>query len=162
MFADGYFSLSFAEVLGLLVTIVSVYFVVKQLREAKLASQMESVIALVEMGRKHMSSVKPLNELINSGEWQDLDGEEAHSVIMKTDAYWDGYLEYVSTYELLGGLVKTKAIDIRLANETWGIYVPSRWRALEKFTFMLREKEGDPTINDNWEWLASEFEKLNR
>jgi hypothetical protein len=162
MFAGGYFSLSFAEVVGLLVTIVSVYFVVKQLREAKLASQMEGVIAIQLMERKHIKSAKQLNELLETDEWQDLDGEEAHSMIKNTDAYWDGYLEYAATYGLLSGLVRAKAIDIHLAYEQWGFYVPSRWRTLEKFTYILREKLGNSTINDNWEWLASEFEKLNR
>ena len=162
MFADGYFSLSFAEVLGLLVTIASVYFVVKQLREAKLASQMEGVIAIQQMERKHIKSAKPLYELLETDEWQDLDGEEAYSMIKNTDAYWDGYLEYVATYGLLSNLVRAKAIDIHLAYEQWGFFVPSRWRALEKFTFMLREKMGTPTLNDNWEWLAIEFGKMSK
>ena len=162
MIGEGFLADNIIELAGLFVTIAGVWFVVQQLREAKLASQMEGVIAIQQMERKHIKSAKPLYELLETDEWQDLDGEEAYSMINNTDAYWDGYLEYVATYGLLGNLVRAKAIHIHLAYEQWGFFVPSRWRALEKFTFMLREKMGTPTLNDNWEWLAIEFGKMSK
>ena len=43
MFNEGYLSISFEALLGLTVTIVSVWLVVKQLRKTNLASQMEGL-----------------------------------------------------------------------------------------------------------------------
>jgi hypothetical protein len=68
MFADGYFTLRFGEVLGLIVTIVSVYFVVKQLREAKLASQMEGMLGLSEIEAKKRREGQALESLVGSDE----------------------------------------------------------------------------------------------
>ena len=49
MVSDGYFSISFEGILGFLVTLVSVGLIIKQLSEARLASQMEGYLTL--MGR---------------------------------------------------------------------------------------------------------------
>jgi hypothetical protein len=49
MFADGYFFISFEAVMGFAITLVSVWFVVKQLNETRLASQMEGLLTLHAM-----------------------------------------------------------------------------------------------------------------
>ena len=77
MFADGYFSISFEAVLGFAITLVSVWFVVRQLNETRLASQMEGMISLAifEAGKRREG--KEVLELTESEDWKKLSGEEA-------------------------------------------------------------------------------------
>ena len=66
MFADGYFSLSFAEAVGFVVTIVSVYLIVRQLNETKLASQMEGIMQLGDRFTQILPYIQTLSDLTSS------------------------------------------------------------------------------------------------
>ena len=63
MFTDGYFSLRFAEVIGFVITIAGIWLVVRQLNEARLASQMEGMLDLTDKGVASMDSRNILNEI---------------------------------------------------------------------------------------------------
>jgi hypothetical protein len=60
----------------------------------------------------------------------------------------------------MGSLVIAKALDINVAFQVFGHGVPANWRRLEKLTNAVRTEHGE-LINENWEWLAHEFEKLD-
>ena len=160
MFADGYFSLSFAEALGLSVTIVSVYFVIVQLRETRLASQMEGMISLANFEASKRMEAKALTNLITSEEWEKLTAEESFALIKENEGYWDGALNYSEAYELIGNLAKSGALDINIAYEQFGWSLPSAYRQLEKAIDETR-KEFGPELQANWEWLTIEFEKMS-
>ena len=64
MFTDGYFSISFPEVLGLIVTVLGIWFVVQQLREAKLANQMEGLISLIEIEEESSQQTREIRDLV--------------------------------------------------------------------------------------------------
>jgi hypothetical protein len=162
MFAEGFFSITVGEVLGIVVAIFGIYYVVRQLNEARLASQMEGMIALATMGNEmqHDKDVISLREFIALDEWTKLSGQEAFEVISNEKKYKRGYDKQVSVYELVGGLVKAGALDIRVADNAFGYYLPFFWNRLEKYTKTLQNEYG-ATINEHWEWAAKEFEKLN-
>lgn len=159
MFADGYFSLSFAELIGFAITIVSVWLVIRQLNETRLASQMEGAISLATMAADMEKQVKALVDFTLLEEWEKLDDEDAYAAISRNDEYMEGYLKHANIFGLTGGLVRAGALDLHVAEEQFGYFLPVRWRRFEKFTRVLRKKFGEE-MNENWEWLALEFEKL--
>ena len=163
MITDGFLNITVGEVLGLFVAIFGIYYVVKQLNETRLASQMEGMIALSAMSKEMGSDthVKALLKFIVLDEWEGLSGEEAFKLIKQSDVYPKGYGKLANVYGLIGGLCQSGALDIRVADREFGHYLPSEWRRLEKYTLMLRIDIGVNSINQDWEWAAKEFEKLD-
>ena len=162
MFAEGYFSLSFAEVIGFLVTIVSVYYLGRQLREAKLASQFEGMISLSQISADVYQQSQSLVDLIRSEEWKALTDDDAHALIQSNKDYQEGWHALSSFNELVGNMVKSGALDMRIAYEDQGYFLPASWRGLEKYARARRKELSVDALFDNWEWLAKEFEKMNR
>lgn len=160
MLNGGFLTITIGEVLGLIVTIVGIWLVVRQLNETRLASQMEGMISLSAMSIDMENDVKALREFTLLEEWEKLDDVEAYELIRGTDEFYQGYLKQATVYGLTGGLVREGALDIRVAAVQFGYFVPAMWRQFEKYTKMLR-KEFGPHINENWEWLAMEFEKFD-
>jgi hypothetical protein len=159
MITFGSLSISLAEVLGLIVTIVGVWFVVKQLNETRLASQMEGLIALMEIETNMEGEVSELREFTLKEEWDEVSDNEAFSLVMKNDNYRRGYLKYIKLYELIGVLVRTKALDERFAFEQFGQFLPMMWRRLERIVKGERQEEGLELIGEHWEWLTKRMEK---
>ena len=160
MFADGYFSISFEAVLGFAITLVSVWFVVRQLNETRLASQMEGMISLANFEASKRREAKEFLRFTESEDWKKLTAEEAFSLVKENEEYWDGAYSLSEAYELIGNLVKSKALDINIAYQHFGWILPLTYRQLEKVTVEAR-KEFGPKLQENWEWLTIEFEKMD-
>ena len=161
MFADDFLSISLAELLGLLVTIGGVWFVVQQLKESKLSSQMEGLMELIEQWTASTQVRKPLSDLTNSSEWKELSGEEAYNRISESEQLKAGLDFTVNWYELIGVLVRKKSLNKEIVYELIGPFVAYRWKKMEK---VIRH---DRTVREwhqvhNWEWLATEFEKMSK
>ena len=62
MFADDFLTVSLAEVLRLVVTIVGIWIVVKQLNETRLASQMEGRGKKKYIDHKHRTLIAALRK----------------------------------------------------------------------------------------------------
>ena len=158
MFIIGGIEISLAEVLGLLVTIGGVWLVVKQLNETRLASQMEGLIALMEIDANMEGEVSELRKFTLKEDWDEVNDNEAYSLVMENDRYRRGYLKYIKLYELVGLLVRTKALDERYAFEAFGQFLPMMWRRLEKIVRGERIEEGHELIGEHWEWLTKRID----
>ena len=159
MFADGYFSISFPELVGTIVTIVGIWLVVKQLNETRLASQMEGMLALGERVVAIREHRNILFELVNLDEWNSLSAKEAHTRIYESKLHLDAYSSAMTLFELLGILVRRKALDKGLAYDFYGRVTFVWWNRLAKITQQRRIEENREEIGEHWEWLAKEFEK---
>lgn len=155
----GSLLISLAEVLGLLVTIVGIWLVVMQLRETKLASQMEGLLTLGQMDSGNSTNWNRALELINGQDWKAMKASEAHELFHETDSISKAFDEITVFFELMSVLVRRKALDKRMAYDMYGNAVPRWWKRLEKVIEHHRVETNDDSIGKNWEWLADEFEK---
>lgn len=158
MFAEGYFSLSFAEVIGFVITIVSVWLVVRQLNETRLASQMEGLLALTEID---ISGSSALLELINLDDWNSLSEKDAYTRVYESETFRDDWIKTLTFFELLGVLVRRKVLDKGLAYDQYGKLVFIWWERLEKVVRQRRIEDKWEELGEHWEWLAFKFEKLD-
>ena len=160
MFADG-LTITFEGFLGLIVTVVGVWFVVQQLREAKLASQMESLLALSnQMTDLHAERIA-IMEIANSKEWNEGGPDEVYAMVFDDKEIMDSYIKIGNLFDLIGTLVSSRALGMEMTNKLYGHLAPTMYRTLEKLINIDRHKENEPNIYDNWEWLTIELEKMN-
>lgn len=157
MFGDGYFSFSFPEFVGTIVTIVGIWLIVKQLRETKLASQMEGLLELLDQWTASQDTRRPVLNLIDLEEWDRMNDKDAYARIYESGELLKGYTFIVNWYELTSVLVRNKALDKTIVFEYFGGYIVRRWNKFEKVVRHHRLLQNDFSIN-NWEWLAKEFE----
>jgi len=160
MFAEGFLSISLEGLIGLIVTVVGIWLVVQQLRETKLASQMDGLITPSEMHKNIREEVKPLQDFADSEEFKKLDGKEAFTMIESNEKYWIGLVRMSYMFTLIGNLVYTKSLDIRLADRSFGYVIPLNWRRLEKVIKWHRIEIENENVNVWWEWLTNEFGKV--
>jgi hypothetical protein len=159
MFASEVWFSSPAELLGLLVTIAGIWFVVQQLREAKLASQMEGLLQLQSQYREIGNKADELRALIYSPNWRSLSPKEAYLAIETNPKAHQSYDDISNFYENLGSLVKIKALDMDLVFMTLGPPSAGLFRFLKKAVQAQRIRDEYPDLLAHWEWLALEFEK---
>ena len=159
MFNIAGFAISLAEVIGLIVTIVGIWLVVRQLREAKLASQMGGMMDLRQMISDNTEFEQLLSELIAEDDWESLNAEEAHSRIFDSDEHTEAWNELTSFFELYSLLVRKKALDEGMAYAYNGKFVSLWWIRLEKIARQQRIELKWDDLLENWEWLAIKFEK---
>jgi hypothetical protein len=162
MLEAQFLSFRLVEILGIFTTIIGIWLIIRQLTESRLASQMEGAISLVERSDRLEGEIKDLLHMSGSEEWDGLDGEEAFSLIRENPIFSSAYLKMASFYGLVGGLVRARALDLGIASEQFGYFLPKRWRRFEKYTNELRKNLDESQINEDWEWLAIEFEKMEK
>lgn len=160
MFAENFLSISLAEVLGLLVTMVGIWLVVKQLNETRLASQMEGLMTL--MGQ-YQDLNKERTNLVNMAlerKWNKLTPEEAFSTIFNDKNLLASYIKIGNLYDMIGSLIRFKAFDKVLGMRNFGPLILREFRAYEKVIEVDRQRgPGGPMVFEDWEWLAKEVEK---
>lgn len=161
MFADGYFSFSFPEIVGTIVTITGIWLVVKQLNETRLASQMEGMLALVAKLDDIAEQRDTLLDLGSLDEWISLSDEEAYAKVYAQESYRVAYVRTKIFYELLGVLVYKKTLDKGLAYEFFGNTVMLWWKRLSKVMRQQDVRQDTKEMGRNWERLAIEFEKMD-
>lgn len=154
MFTDGYFSFSFPELVGTLVTIVGIWLVVKQLREAKLASQMEGILALGDRFDGMVEHFNLLLELSQSERWKEADSATAYKILLESKENRDAFFKVASFYETLSVLVRRNVLDEELALDGWGDMVGKRWYWMEKAILAQRVSLENEEYWQHWEWLA--------
>ena len=162
MFSDGYFSISFAELIGFAVTVIGLWYVVKQLRETRMATQIQSVLAITELRHASMQEVSKLNSLVLNPEWNQLSDEEAHAKIVDSELYYAAWLKAHTYFEMVGVLVKRKSLSKDLAYDLIGSGANFWWKRLGNVERQRRIVLNEPSIGENWEWLATEFENYSR
>ena len=158
MFSENFNSITLADVLGLLVTIVGIWLVVRQLTESKLASQMEGMLTLGDRFDGLLEHIILLFELSESDEWKAADSDKAYKMIYRTKKNREAFFKMGSFYELLAVLVRRKVLDEQLAYDTYGALVAKRWRWVEKAVGAHRDAQGTDEYWEHWEWLALRFE----
>ena len=155
----GGVSFSVEGLLGLVVTVVGVGLVVRQLNDAKLASQMEGLLTINQQYSNLALDRKNLNELTSADNWGKLSPQEALSTLNDSKLY-GSFVEISTLFEIVGSLVSSRALDFRMADKFFGFLLPSYFRDFENVIAELRS-ENDPRLFENWEWLAIRFEKLD-
>jgi hypothetical protein len=161
MFGEGYYSFTFPELVGTIVTIVGIWLIVKQLREAKLASQMEGLLTLGEMDAGNGDSWNTALDLINRQDWIELEPQQAHDLFHETDAQAKALDKITIFFELISVLVRRKALDSKMAYDMYGNAVTRWWERMSKVIRHHRIYLNDKSYGRNWERLALEFEKVD-
>ena len=162
MFADGFVSFTIEGLLGLIVTIVGIWLVVKQLSESKLSSQMEGVLNLTDRFIDISDSLSLVDDLAGDKGWAQLSEEEAHSRFLSDTVLRAAVNKVGKFYELLSVLVQTGALDKELAFKLYGEFVHMRWKLIKAPMYGMRKQNAMETIAAEWEWLATEFELMSK
>ena len=115
MFPEGFFSIGFAELIGFAITSVSVWLIVRQLTDARLASQMEGMLALGDHDIELSLPRKLIESIITSDTWKGFDGKQAYEHIYGNENTLEAYYDVLSFFERLGILVRRKALDKGIA-----------------------------------------------
>ena len=161
MFGEGYLSNNLFEIVGLLVTILGIWFVVRQLREGKLSSQMEAMMGLREMISDYSGSEQIILDLFASDDWNSISDKEAHKRIVSSESTLEAWNEITSFMELYSLLVRKSALDESLAFAFNGKFVSLWWSRLERIVYQERTSMNWSGLLENWEWLARRFEGRN-
>ncbi len=84
--------------------------------------------------------------------------------IAQLEAQFEGEYQAINmvgnSFEMIGGLVKNRALDSTMAYDYWGYVVLRNWNALAPVVYYMREATGDSGIWENFEYLASECKRL--
>ena len=123
----GGLTMSLEGLLGLVITALGLWFVIKQLNETRLASQMEGVIALLQIETQATQSAIELVEFTDSGDYKKMDAVEVHAHVRSKDDLRQQMSNVQSLYELMGNLIKTGALDDRVAFEQFGYVLARVW-----------------------------------
>ena len=156
--SEDFLSITLSDVLGLVVTLFGIWLVVRQLREAKVASQMEGILALGDRFDGIVGHNVRLFELAHSQRWKDADNETAFEIIYESKENQDAFFKVASFYEPVAVPIRRKVLDEQLAFDGWGDMVGIRWQWMEKFVLAQRDKTGNEGYWQHWEWLADRFE----
>ena len=160
MFAEDFLSISLAEVLGLLVTAIGIWLVVQQLRETKLATQMEGVLSLSDRFIEITPEISLIDRVTSAADWSTLQVDEQHKQLYEDKQLPDGIRKVSKFYELVSVLFQTGSLDKMVAYKLYGLaYV--RWTLVKAAVSNQREKSGVAELASEWEWLANEFEKMS-
>lgn len=158
MFASEIWFTSPADLLGLLVTVVGIWFVVKQLNETRLASQMEGLLQLQMIYKEVYLDKNIMYEFMDKHKWSTLSDSEAYKLAAKTKSIDESWANILNFYDTLGLLVKSKALDYGIARDSYAGAVVKWWGFLGPVIEQDREDTGEIFLAENWEWLAKEFE----
>jgi hypothetical protein len=162
MFADRFLSITLEGMLGLLVTAVGIWIVVQQLREAKLAAQMEGVLSLTDRFIEMTDDINLVDGLALDKDWAQLSGGEAYSRFNSNKGLKTAITKVLKFYELLSVLVQTGALDKTLAYKLYGELVTRRWYLVKTVISEVREEMAMKGVAEEWEWLAMEFAERNK
>ena len=159
MIPENYFFLSFPDLLAIFVTIASVALIIRQLKEARLASQLEGFLELANQFSNIALPIEFVDSLSLSTEWQQLSGEEAYEFLIENEKNRVYFKKVGIFYEMTGALLKRGMLDYKIAMDTCGEIGASRWRTLEKAIYFHRKVQGEDSLYTQWEWLAENFSK---
>lgn len=157
---SGYFSISFPDLIGFLITIISVFLTIKQLNDSRLAVQVESFLTISDRYSKVTQAIKFIDGLALSDEWNLLDGKGAYEYLIENTTYYDHYMQVGGFYEVLSALLRRGALDNDLSVNTFGGFGENRWCTLEKAIVYHRKIIGEDALYDQWEWLAMNINTL--
>ena len=158
MFAEDFFSMSLEGLIGFLITLISVYLIVRQLQESRLASQMEGYLEIIGRVSDISESIDFIDDLGISKQWEEFKAVEAFEYLVKNEKYRNHYRKLGVLYEGVAALLHRGILDERLAFETFGAMSVKRYQTLKKAIEAHRASLDEPTLYENWEWMAKEFE----
>jgi hypothetical protein len=155
MSSGNYFSLSFPELIGLIVTILSVTLVIKQLNDTRLATQLAGFLAISDQFVSIAAEIEFIDSLRVSDGWNDLDGQSAYQYLNGDDKRRETYKKVAAFYEVMAALFRRGALDKKLAVDTFGGLARKRWLTLQKAVIAHRKIIDEETLYDQWEWMAN-------
>jgi len=160
---DFFSSLTIADILGFAVTILGIWLVVRQLKEAKLASQMEGVLMLQDHWEHIISDRTLLWEMtLQDDEWDACSPKIAYKKVFKDKAATESFMRVANFFDNLGMLVHGKALDKYFAYRGYGTILTVFYDKLEKVIALDRKVQNNPKIFRNWEWMRKEFKRMER
>ncbi len=158
--SDFFTSITFPDILGLIVTLLGIWLVVRQLREGKLASQMEGVLMLQDHWERIIEDRSLLWEMtLQDDEWDSCSPKVAYRKIFGDKTITDSFMRVANFFDNLGMLVRGHALDMDFAYRGYGNVLSILYDKLEKVIALDRKVQNNPQIFVSWEWLRREFEK---
>ena len=110
--------LSISDIIQILLLIVTgggAALIVKQLREARLASQMEGLMELNQQHQEIDEAMFVIRKIIKPQEWASISPEEQIKRLTADDPMIKTWRKIGSFHEMLGLLVRSNSFDIEIA-----------------------------------------------
>ena len=162
MFADGFLSAYMFEILGLLVTIAGIWFVVQQLRESKLASQMEGILMLQDHWERIIEDRGLLWDMtMTNDDWDTYSAKMAYKAVYDDKDVRDSFLRVANFFDTIGTLVIGKSLDKKLAYHQYNLVLCPLYDKFEIVLSVDRKAQKNARIFENWEWIRKEFKKMD-
>lgn len=160
MIGEIFLSVTLGEILGLVVTVVGIWLIVMQLNGERLASQMTGMLTLLDHWREIIADrQKVLAMTSRDGDWDKLNAKDAYKSIFRNSEATNSFIRVANFFDTVGLLVRSKALDKRLAFRGWGIFLTRMYDQFEKVILFDRRAQNNHTIYEDWEWLAGEYKK---
>lgn len=158
----SFFEISLSELIGFAITLVGIWLVVRQLREAKLGSQMEGILMLQDHWERIIEDRSLLWEMtIQSNTWDLLSAKEAYRTVFKNKEVTGSFMRVANFFDGIGMLVVAKALDKKLAYRGYCLVLSPLFDKFEKVILLDRKVQKNPRIFENWEWMRNEFRKMD-
>jgi hypothetical protein len=148
------------QIAFLVVTGLGAILIVKQLREARLASQMAALMELNQQHEQVTEAIFLIRKVIQPEIWISLTEEERVARLNADESLNVAWRKIANFYDMLGLLVRSKSFDKQVAFKFYGFFTVSWFQGLEPAINELRERAAFPTFFEHFEWLAIEFEKM--
>ncbi len=162
MITDAYFSFSFADLVGTVVTILGIWLVVQQLRETKLASQMEGILMLQDHWERIINDRSLMLKMTTqSDKWDSLSAKEAYRAVFENKEVNDSFIRVANFFDGIGMLVMAKALDKKLAYQVYSLILSPLFDEFEKVIIFDRKVQNNSRIFESWEWMRDEFRKMD-
>lgn len=155
MLAESYFYLSFSEITGILIAVISVALVVKQLNDTRLATQMAGFLSMSDQFSNIVPAIEFIDSLSSSEEWKSLDGPAAFQYLIGDTQRRAYYKSVAAFYETMAALLRRGSLDKKLVVDTYGDLVVKRWLIVQKAAFEHRVAMGVNSLYEQWEWMAN-------
>ncbi len=156
---ENYFVISFGDLIGIIITILSVILILKQLNDSKLAAQMEGFLTVSGRFSDITPAIKFVDNLAHSEIWEGFGGSEAYLYLTENQEFSEFYYQIGNFYEIISALLRRGALDKQLALDTFGIFGAKRWKILSKAIVHHRIIVNEPEYYTQWEWLAKIYDK---
>lgn len=161
MFGEGFWALTLEGLVGLLITAIGIWLVVKQLTETKLATQMEGLMVLGQLDVENAAHWAALINMSDNNEWDMLSPDAKYKRLYSSLHLAEAFDAAYTFFELMGSVVYTKALSMTMVQRMYGWSVNSWWERLGQVVIHRRKVIGNQELGANWEWLAREFQERN-
>ena len=99
---------------------------------------------------------------IQNDDWDSLSAKMAYREVYKNKEVNDSFIRVANFFDTVGNLVIAKSLDKKLAYRQYCLVLSPLYDKFEKIIHMDRKVQNNARIFENWEWMRSEFKKMDK